>query len=645
MQDEWADLDTCKQRREKWLPTHIRQLYAALAGCTDENQRRNLQRLAWNARKEWILECCSKVLTDKVRRGGVPNRSKKLFDILGVVMPSSAISHSAIEWGSEVHRQFAGKWGCHDLQGRMNILDVVLRHEGDGFPVQCEDLMEAFRTIKRKSRTDHYGVSVFAFMIIAQASPGLVEDFLQKAIASTSIMSSIVLRGRVYGKESSIAPASSMRAILPQPAVMQVLDVLLPMAVSGLISEVLPPQRDCFIGALPKTQCLDVAHGLQCIIEKGLDEHGSAALAQSDIEKYYDSLPVLAIMRWLVQKGLHPGTAACLVRHQMCPHVLLACGSSEVAIKGRSIGGLTGSRIAGLLGRIPVESIVAERRGHWRQWAYEAGGDFFCLCTWVDNLFSASASLHGAINILEDFEHQLQSKWRMKIKPTSRACMRARGSTEQPTDSVKWPLCDKFCVLGHLLQDDGSIRSCWSRARVSMWRAFWANPASKEMTHSTLNDRINLLTKTVTPQLDFRCSRWPPQKQVADELNRTQRKMTAILLKTPRFPGEPIEAFVRRRGRISARMCKEHGLWSARWFSRATRWDSHLSRDRNIMSWAARLRDFKDRDWFMQRRIELAPQNGWSSSVHAGRTSTRSYHGYVHTRWHDGIHYALTTQP
>ena len=96
--------------------------------------------------------------------------------------------------------------------------------------------------------------------------------------------------------------------------------------------------------------------------------------------------------------------------------------------------------------------------------------------------------------------------------------------------------------------------------------------------------------------------------------------MIATLLRVARFPGEPVEDYVRRRGKISARMCKDHCLWSSRWFSRATRWDSHLSRDRNIASWAARLRTSHDRDWFMQRRLQLAALDGWSALAHAGRT-------------------------
>ena len=99
--------------------------------------------------------------------------------------------------------------------------------------------------------------------------------------------------------------------------------------------------------------------------------------------------------------------------------------------------------------------------------------------------------------------------------------------------------------------------------------------------------------------------------------------------------------YVRRRGRISARLCNQHGLWSARWFARAARWDAHLDRDRSLQGWAPKLRRFRDREWFVMRWMQLAPSDGWSASIHAGRTDTRAFLGRVNMRWHDGVQYAL----
>ena len=88
-----------------------------------------------------------------------------------------------------------------------------------------------------------------------------------------------------------------------------------------------------FIGGFEGTQCLDIAHGLQTVIEKGLDNFGAAAMAQADIEKYYDSLPVLRIARWLVSNGTPAYHAACLVRHQMCPRIALRSGTIEFELR------------------------------------------------------------------------------------------------------------------------------------------------------------------------------------------------------------------------------------------------------------------------------------------------------------------------
>ena len=57
------------------------------------------------------------------------------------------------------------------------------------------------------------------------------------------------------------------------------------------------------------------------------------------------------------KKVLPAGLAAALMRHQVCPIVVLRAKAAGATIVNRSSGGLTGSRIAGLLGRVPVEAV------------------------------------------------------------------------------------------------------------------------------------------------------------------------------------------------------------------------------------------------------------------------------------------------
>ena len=264
----------------------------------------------------------------------------------------------------------------------------------------------------------------------------------------------------------------------------------------------------------------------------------------------------------------------------------------------------------------------------------------YASCTWVDNLFSVSRSLSGAIGVLEDFEVQLGNHWNMNIKSSSRSCTTSAGNLEIPSNPLRWPLVDFFAVLGHTIESSGSIRPCWTKCRTSMWRAFWANPASTSARDFSTAQKLALTNRVVLPQLSCRCSRWPPQRQVAFELDHVQQKMTSSLLRLPRDDGEEIESFVRRRGRAARKCNEEMGLWSQHWFARAIRWDDHLSRPINHHTWAAKLREYRGKDWLMQRRASFAPSTASrasSVSMTAGGTGTRAVRGYVHTRWHDGI--------
>ena len=84
---------------------------------------------------------------------------------------------------------------------------------------------------------------------------------------------------------------------MPLPADLQVLDCLLAQRLNAWIDEHVAVPECCWVGARPFTQALDITHGLHLAIERGLDDRSQAAIAQSDIETYYDSLPVVRIMQ------------------------------------------------------------------------------------------------------------------------------------------------------------------------------------------------------------------------------------------------------------------------------------------------------------------------------------------------------------
>ena len=213
--------------------------------------------------------------------------------------------------------------------------------------------------------------------------------------------------------------------------------------------------------------------------------------------------------------------------------------------------------------------------------------------------------------------------------------MVAAVNTEAVLHSSNWPLVNAFLVLGHTLQPDGSIRECWAKAGSAMWRAFWGNSGYKDAAWFPVEDRLALLRTTVLPQIDFGCSRWPPQ--------RLQQKMTATLLKEPFRNGERVEEYVRRRGRLAKKPCRDSGVWSNHWFRRVCKLDDHLARAHDKQSWAAKLRDYRGKEWLMMRRAQFVPANPAILivvSALAGRTNTREFRGQVQARWHDGVSHA-----
>ena len=295
-------------------------------------------------------------------------------------------------------------------------------------------------------------------------------------------------------------------------------------------------------------------------------------------------------------------------------------------------------RVAGMLGRVPVEETFASKARGWQRLGFplDAGKSLFASC-WVDNIYAASSSIHGATRILDDIEQHLQEKWQLSIKPSSRSCMVAAGSHDMPLDPSKWPVVTVFECLGHLLQQDGGIRACVSATKRSCWAAFWANFSNKRDHGLRVQVKCQVLIRAVTPIFRYRCTRWPAQRAVAREFDGVQNKMLATLQRTPRLPGELAHEYVRRRNHLASHQAKSMGRWSEIWYERVVLWKEHLERERNAHSWPAQTLHFRGRTFLQQVRAFNS-----STSAAAGRTGTRALRGIVHARWQDGAHLCQT---
>eukprot|EP00969_Alexandrium_andersonii_P079663 3512450-Alexandrium_andersonii.AAC.1 len=65
---------------------------------------------------------------------------------------------------------------------------------------------------------------------------------------------------------------------------------------------------------------------------------------------------VTRVAKWMVATGMAAHHAACFVRLRLLPTVTLTTGPCKVKVRARARGCLTGSRSAGVSGRILVEA-------------------------------------------------------------------------------------------------------------------------------------------------------------------------------------------------------------------------------------------------------------------------------------------------
>ena len=174
-----------------------------------------------------------------------------------------------------------------------------------------------------------------------------------------------------------------------------------------------------------------------------------------------------------------------------------------------------------------------------------------------------------------------------------------------------------------------------------MWGAFYANFGGPAIKKAPVSRKMKCIERCVRPMMSYRCSIWPPQKQIAKEMDAVQRKMIAIVCPIRRGPGEDSEQYARRKGRQASGLAREAGTWSDHWFKKALAWDEHVHRSRSGCKWNLSLLSFHDTSWLQQQRFvfaAVAPTrlNPWT--MFAGRTGTRAAAGKVQPRWQEAVH-------
>ena len=110
---------------------------------------------------------------------------------------------------------------------------------------------------------------------------------------------------------------------------------------------------------------------------------------------------------FLIQLGVCPMLVAACIVAQMCPDIHLAFLDSTCKISQRTLGALTGSRLAGAFGFVCVSDCMIQRISEWSKHCFSMGGRKIVLSSWIDNCYAFSKSACGAISIIEDMIDKL----------------------------------------------------------------------------------------------------------------------------------------------------------------------------------------------------------------------------------------------
>ena len=139
-----------------------------------------------------------------------------------------------------------------------------------------------------------------------------------------------------------------------------------------------------------------------------------------DIRSYYDELPILSVAEFLLSRGANLADVAA-VRHQLLITLEFEHRGFCSQLPSRSRGGITGSRIASVLQRVPVESTLLDCKSMLLNCSFRCGPARFCAASYIDNIYFPSRFGEGVIKNATVVEEALLSNWGLHIKPGSKA--------------------------------------------------------------------------------------------------------------------------------------------------------------------------------------------------------------------------------
>ena len=108
--------------------------------------------------------------------------------------------------------------------------------------------------------------------------------------------------------------------------------------------------------------------------------------------------------------------------------VVLNLVSRSCSISKRTAGSITGSRTAGTLGRVPLESVFRNNEADLEKLGFCTERSAITAMAWVDNIYVFGRTASTAMRAMKIIEAELVKEWSLALKPDSKLTLLPAGS-------------------------------------------------------------------------------------------------------------------------------------------------------------------------------------------------------------------------
>jgi hypothetical protein len=509
----------------------LRSLYAARirSKTAQEQKETNLRLIA--GQKAWAKLQIATVATRQTKRGRLVQCRSSLKTIEHVLEPRAGNKVDRKRGLDLIGEQFSRSWSCDDRGAHTITISRLAACLGQSLNITGQEVATACWKVGLKNSVDHFGVSSRAMAMWCSQHLELGAELLDKMMSGAMETGGLALEGFVKGKGKASCQTDRMRAVVPMPVLLAMLDSILAERLRVFV-EMLPLPPHICVGGGGGVQLGDIAHGCAMILEKSMDDMSQGVVIQADVEKYYDQLPLWKCLDALALRGLDARTAAACVRLHWQSAVHLCALGSQVAIRPRSRGALTGSRSAVMLGKVPVETAVARLASAWvaKKWAWGLDGDTVSSAIYVDNVWLFSRTSGAALCMMKELQSELMEEWALKFKEESKEIMVARGNETETYHDEEWKGVSVMKVLGLFVSNDGATAKSVGATLLDEQRMGWGAASQVAKASIPWRRREKFLASMTEGLLNSRWHMWSPSLALSAKLDRVQRKLWSVAL-------------------------------------------------------------------------------------------------------------------